>query len=217
MDPLPGQLHQKGCHGSNNPIKMRSSLSSLTLILFLFVAVIRAATDDSVVTIYAWPLSSQSPSPMATIALSRHASEPHANIQSYTAPSKFQSQDEVIRIGLYDPSTKAWTGTATSAKAFGAGATQKLALHIDDKGHVWNVAFSASVPVKTKLSKDKKEREKQKQEAEQARLAREKQPLEIEVVPPTPAPQPVLNKPVVLNLDGKVDEQPADERSFLQK
>ena len=40
----------------------------------------------------------------------------------------------------------------------------------------------------------------------------------VEVVPMVPGPRPVLNKPVVLNAEGKVDTQgQEDNRSFLQK
>jgi len=42
--------------------------------------------------------------------------------------------------------------------------------------------------------------------------------LEVEVVKMVVGPSPVLNRPVVLNAEGKVDTgTPEDQRSFLQK
>jgi hypothetical protein len=163
--------------------------------LFLLFATLVAAASPSTVTVYAWPLDAASPSPLASILLSpsQSTTELSATVKSFTPPS--QSNDALVRIGLFDPSTKAWSGVATSAKSLAADVKKKISLHTDTQGNVYHISFTAS-----------------------PKAAGEKQGVVVEIVPMTAGPEPLLNKPVVLNAEGKVDApNPEDNRSFLQK
>ena len=167
-------------------------LRVLSLLALLIINV--AAASPSVLTVYAWPLTAASPKPYAEIALPT-APDGVATIRSKKAVSA--TAGELVRIGLLD-SSKAWSGVATSANSFNAGVTQKIILHTDSDGQVTRVSFSSftAVPV----AKGEKSEE-----------------LVVEIAPIQPGPEPVLNKPVVLNAEGKLDKPEEDNRSFLQK
>jgi hypothetical protein len=149
------------------------------------------------VTVYAWPLSAPSPTSFATIVLEASQTPPIAEVKSVKLPSISSSKDDIVRVGLYDSATKQWTGTATAASSFAQGLGRKLTLHVDDNGEVYHAALSAyTLPGKSK----------------------KKDVLDVEVVRKTPGAEPILNRPVVLNADGKVPQpEQTDERSFLQK
>lgn len=174
---------------------------------------------DPVHTIYAWPLSSPSPVPIAEVHITPSPDSPVATLLKYTPPSVAQSDHELVRIGLFDRSTKAWTGTATSSLSFGPDFDRTITLHVASPTtpELTRVGFGAAkVPEPKKLTK--KERAQYKKEGKSTK----KQPkregeTKVEVVMPAPAPVPHLNKPVQLNLDGKVPVKEEDQKSFLQK
>jgi hypothetical protein len=164
-------------------------------LLFLLFASLVAAVSPSTVTVYAWPLDAASPSPLANILLSKSQStlELSATVKSFTPPSS--SKDGLVRVGLFDPSTKSWTGVATSSSSLAADLKKKIVLHTDKYGNVYHIGFSAS-----------------------AKAAGETEEVVIEVASMAEGPEPLLNKPVVLNAEGKVDTpNPEDNKSFLQK
>jgi hypothetical protein len=163
--------------------------------LFLLFATLVAAASPSTVTVYAWPLDAASPSPLASILISQSQSptDLSASVKSFTPPS--EAKDGLVRIGLLDPSTKAWSGVATSSKSLAADVKKKISLHTDRNGNVYHIGFSASP----------------KEDGE-------KEAVVVEVIPMSAGPEPLLNKPVVLNAEGKVDTpNPEDNKSFLQK
>jgi hypothetical protein len=183
---------------------MRSVTLAVDRLIIAFIAlffsipvVVAAEAVSSTVTVYAWPLAAPSPTSFATIALSASQAEPIAEVNSLHLPLIQPSTDEIVRIGLYDPATKQWRGTATAASSFAPGLARKLTLHIDGDGNAYHASLSAfELPEKSK----------------------KKDGLEVEVIPLRPGPQPLLNKPVVLNADGKVQQvEEKDQRSFLQK
>jgi hypothetical protein len=92
-------------------------------------------------------------------------------------------------------------------------------LHIDETtGRVWHVSLATSKvlpPVKEK-SKDKKKKAKT-DKAGAKKEALRKGETTVEVVTSWDSPQPILNKPVQLNMDGRAPEAPEDNKSFLQK
>jgi hypothetical protein len=141
------------------------------------------------VTVYAWPLSAKSPTALAQISYTDSSS---AHIDSYTAP-KAVTADEIVRVGLYDKSTKHWTGVATTAQSFEPGRSHKITLHVDAKKDVYHVGFSATAA----------------QDGAQTDAV-------VQVLEIAEGPQPVLNKPVVVSEDGKVPQK-EEEKSFLQK
>jgi hypothetical protein len=169
------------------------TLRLLSLLLFLVVAV--SAASPSTVTVYAWPLSASSPKRYAEIVLPSSAGGT-AEVRSKTIPKI--TDGELVRIGLLDGS-KAWSGVATSADSFKPGITQKISLHTDSDGQVTHIGFSSF-------------------KAAPAKEGAKSGDIVVEVVPIETGPQPVLNKPVVLNAEGKVDKPgQEDNRTFLQK
>jgi len=170
---------------------------ALIALLFSVPVVVAAETVASTVTVYAWPLSATSPTSFATIALSTSQTKTKAEVNSLQLPSIPPSTDEIVRIGLYDPSTKQWSGTATAASSFAPGLARKLTLHVDEDGNAYHAMLSAfELPGKSK----------------------KKDELQVEVIASRPGPQPLLNKPVVLNADGKVPQaEEKDQKTFLQK
>lgn len=183
---------------------MRSIMSAINCLIAVFIALffsvpVEAATEaaTSTVTVYAWPLAAPSPTSLATVVLSASQTKPIAEVNSFHLPSIPLSTDEIVRIGLYDPSTKQWRGTATAASSFTPGLARKLTLHVDGDGNTYHASLSAfELPGKSK----------------------KKDELQVEVIQPHPGPQPILNKPVVLNADGKVPQaEEKDQKTFLQK
>lgn len=164
------------------------------LIALAALFIISASAAASSITIYAWPLSASSPKPYAEVNLPVSSSEA-PTLKSKKAVAV--KDDELVRIGLLD-NNKAWSGVATSAASFKDGVTQKITLHTDSDGAVTHVSFKSfksAAAVKGAKSED----------------------LLVEVQPIQAGPEPVLNKPVVLNADGKLDKPQEDTRSFLQK
>ena len=169
-------------------------LRLLSLALALLIATASAASPASI-TVYAWPLSASSPKPFAEISL---PSTPDTGIVQVRSKKAVSATDgEIVRIGLLD-ANKAWSGVATSADSFKPGVTQKISLHTDGEGKVSHVSFSSF----------------NRAPAQKGAVAED---LLVEVVPVQAGPVPVLNKPVVLNAEGKLDKPEEDNRSFMQK
>ena len=79
----------------------------------------------------------------------------------------------------------------TSAASFSEQYHKKFVIHVDEKGEPFHVGFS------TRAKGNEKE-------------------IDVEVLKKNVGPKPVLNKPVVLNAEGKLGgEEP--EKTFLQK
>ena len=112
-------------------------------------------------------------------------------LTSYTPPTGSYSSDHLLRIGFTDPKSGAWRGIVTSAAGFSEKYSKKLVVHIDEKGEPFHVGFGTSA----------------------RRTAKE---VEVEIVKRGIGPRPVLNKPIVLNADGKIEEK-EPEKTFLQK
>lgn len=108
-------------------------------------------------------------------------------------------ENELVRIGVYDPVTKAWRGTVTSASSFDPSVNGRLRININEAGEVWGASWHASL---TKPLADS--------------VPAGQQTKQFDVVSMAPAPQPLLNRPVVVNPDGKVAE-PEPEKSMMQK
>ncbi|KAI9700725.1 MAG: hypothetical protein M1836_002094 [Candelina mexicana] len=152
---------------------------------------------DHSVKLYYWPPSKHLPSPFAQIRYSTAAQVSVVDKYSPPSPKSFSADDDIIRIGLYDPTTKAWSGIVTSTSGFKDGYQGAVRLHLDNKGKVWHVDFRA-LP---------SSREAHGQKGEQ---------LEVETVSATPGPRPHLNVPVVLDPEGKLPEEVV-EKPFWQK
>ncbi|KAG8632059.1 hypothetical protein KVT40_001199 [Elsinoe batatas] len=105
---------------------------------------------------------------------------------------------------------KAYTSILLPPSAFSSFRDRTLTLLVDRSGTPYHLSFS-SIPAVPPPSDDP---------AVEARRKRNPKPVEgsikVEVEQIKPGPGPVLNKPVVLNRDGRV-EGVEPEKSFLQK
>jgi hypothetical protein len=172
--------------------KMRSSII-ITLVVAFLSSLALSAKGEKTVDIFAWPLSASKSHTLAKISYTSS----NATIKSYSGP-KIPTGDEIVRIGFYHPSG-AWSGIATAAENFNPGKERTLLLNVNTAGDVYHVGFRvrdvASVGKKNVKAKDE---------------------LAVEVIKMAKGPTPVLNKPVVLNAEGKLDEK-EPEKTFLQK
>ncbi|KAF2205008.1 hypothetical protein GQ43DRAFT_344654, partial [Delitschia confertaspora ATCC 74209] len=83
----------------------------------------------------------------------------------------------------------------TSASTFTPSYKKKFLLHVDEKGEVYHIGLSTSARAQRSETEDE---------------------VEVEVVRRGAGPRPVLNKPVVLNREGRVEGKEV-EKTFLQK
>ena len=237
-------LSSKQRQSTNSP-KMRLNstpfLSVLALVAPISLSVAATPSSNHPQTIYAWPLTAPSPTALATLTYDPISLT--ASLKSYTPPkvpsadarsasswfstSSSQSASDgdatasLIRIGLYDPSTKRWTGTVTAVENFAVedGARPKLTLVVDGKGRVFSVAFGTeSVGDEEEVNgqADDKQKKQEPQRKKGAKDEKDGEEIRIELVRRTAGPKPVLNKPAVVDADGRVEGQ-VPEKSFVQK
>lgn len=131
------------------------------------------------------------PSPIPLAQIEYDADQSIGTLASYTPPTGSYSSDHLLRVGLSDAKSGSWRGIVTSAASFADKYHKKFIIHVDDKGVPFHVGFSTSA----------------KEVGDE---------VEIEIVRRTTGPKPVLNKPIVLNAEGKIDSK-EPEKTFLQK
>ncbi|KAF2828368.1 hypothetical protein CC86DRAFT_392685 [Ophiobolus disseminans] len=162
----------------------------LARLLLLPVAIASSVT----VYVSSVPVSSNSaviPSPIPLAQIEFDAEQSVGTLASYTPPTGSYASDHLLRVGLSDPKSGSWRGVVTSAASFADQYHKKFIIHVDEKGEAYHVGFGTSA----KGSSDD---------------------VEVEIVKRNPGPKPVLNKPIVLNAEGKIDSK-EPEKSFLQK
>ncbi|SLM38584.1 hypothetical protein LPUS_08851 [Lasallia pustulata] len=174
----------------------------VSLVLMSYLTVALSSQENTVqehsATIYAWPFSSAQPSKLADLTYDLYGRR--TVINHFTAPALSSSpENDLIRIGVYDPVTKAWRGTVTSASSFDSSVNGRLRININQAGEVWGASWHASM---TKAQADTP--------------AAGQQTKQFDLVLTAPPPQPLLNRPVVLNPDGKIAE-PEPEKTMFQK
>jgi len=171
--------------------------TALSLALTFLSSLALAAESDRTVDIFAWPLSATKSQSLARISYNSTT----ATLKSYTGPPSIPADDEIVRIGFYHTgSSDSWSGIATSASNFADGKDKKLQLLLNAEGEVYHVGFLA---LGSGLGTSSKGGSK-------------KDGMSVEVVPMKAGPVVHLNKPVVLNAEGKLDDK-EPEKSFLQK
>ncbi|EOA82886.1 hypothetical protein ACJQWK_04463 [Exserohilum turcicum] len=164
--------------------------------LFSRLLVLLPVAVASSVTLYVSPVPASadtaavtSPVPLAQIEYD--ADQSVGTLVSYTPPAGSYSPDRLLRVGLADAKSSSWHGIVTSAASFSEQYHKKFVIHVDDKGEPFHVGLSTAA----KGSGSE---------------------VEIEVLRKNTGPKPVLNKPIVLNAEGKVgSDEP--EKTFLQK
>ncbi|KAF2852866.1 hypothetical protein T440DRAFT_487883 [Plenodomus tracheiphilus IPT5] len=150
----------------------------------------------SSVTLYvsSVPVSSDAsivPSPIPLAQIEYDVDQSVGTLASYTPPTGSYSSNHLLRVGLSDSKLGSWRGIVTSAASFSEQYHKKFVIHIDEKGEPFHVGFGTS---------DKGSG----------------QEVDIEIVRKTAGPKPVLNKPIVLNAEGRLESK-EPEKSFLQK
>lgn len=187
---LASSRYQHHCIGtdSNRPHHRAKMLLSRLLLLPFAVA--------SSVTLYvsSVPASGDSaviPSPIPLAQIEYDADQPVGTLASFTPPTGSYASDHLLRVGLTDPKSGSWRGIVTSAASFSDQYHKKFIIHVDEKGEPFHIGFGTSA----KGSEDE---------------------VEVEIRKRNVGPKPVLNKPIVLNAEGKLDGK-EPEKTFLQK
>jgi hypothetical protein len=163
----------------------------LSKLLLLPLAVASSVT----VYVHSLPSSESShspiPSPIPLAQIDYDAETSVGTLSSYTPPTGSYSPDHLLRIGLEDKKSDHWHGVLTSAASFEQDYKKKFTIHVDEKGAPYHVGFSTS------------ERDAGDE-------------VEVEISKRVAGPKPFLNKPIVLNAEGKLEGK-EPEKSFLQK
>lgn len=163
----------------------------------LFLGLALAVESSQTLSVLVWPIDSPNPQQLAQITYGYPSL--NYSVKSYTSPSIPDSSD-IVRVGFFRSGKEdAWSGVATSAANFAPGRQPKLRLQLDARGQVYHVGFSAS-PLIGKTSGTSHPAE-----------------LKVELVEQQAGPLPHLNKPIVVDAEGKVDDGKEPEKSFLQK
>jgi hypothetical protein len=131
------------------------------------------------------------PSPIPLAQIEYDVDQSVGTLSSYTPPTGSYASDHLLRVGLSDPKSGSWRGIVTSAASFADQYHKKFIIHVDERGEAYHVGFGTSA----KGNGDE---------------------VEVEIVKRSPGPKPVLNKPIVLNAEGKLDSK-EPEKTFLQK
>ncbi|KAH6616656.1 hypothetical protein C7974DRAFT_416774 [Boeremia exigua] len=131
------------------------------------------------------------PSAIPLAQIEYDADQSVGTLASYTPPTGSYSDDHLLRVGLTDAKTGSWRGIVTSAASFADQYHKKFIVHVDEKGEPYHVGFGTS-----------------------AKGAGNE--VEVEIVKRNLGPKPVLNKPIVLNADGKLEAK-EPEKTLLQK
>jgi len=183
-------------------------LSQLLGLPVLFAACAVQALDNAGsrdFTVEAWPLSSAKSQPLAQISFD--STSKYTKVNTFTPPKQPLTAEELVRVGFHDSADSKWRGVVTSAASFDPQYQQKLHLHLDEDGKVWHIAISTipkPAPTKGQMVNGKRQ------------PAQEAPQLVVEILPNMPAPSPILNRPIVLNAQGKVEGK-EPEKSLLQK
>lgn len=189
-----------------------AAMMKASLLLLICILGLACAQQDELqkVTVFAWPMTDKSPQELAQISYNAKDIVPRPAISNYKVPDLpvvgGKVVRDLVRVGLFDSVTGAWRGVVTDASSFDTKYQQKIFLHLDPDDKPWHVSFTAYVkPSPTQKVK----RQGDAQDVVPQAVA--------EIIPANPAPTPHLNKPVVLNPAGKVEEAEGDQKTFLQK
>ncbi|KAF2678385.1 hypothetical protein K458DRAFT_394930 [Lentithecium fluviatile CBS 122367] len=133
------------------------------------------------------------PSPIPLAQIDYDADKSTGTVTSFTPPHGSYASDHLLRIGIHDSASGSWRGIVTSAASFADEYKKKFVVHVDEKGEVYHVGFGTS-----------------------AKADSSGVDVEVEVVRRGAGAKPVLNKPIVLNAEGKLADK-AEEKTFFQK
>lgn len=165
-------------------------------LLALCAASIAAASSELIdsTAVYIQAVGSSSISLLADVQY--NPSTLTAEIASYEAP-ELPADAELIRVGVYDKSTRSWTSSTsvTSIESFGKGYSPTIVLSLTLQGEVMGVALKSGMI-----------------DAGQTRDFGPK----VKIVKTAPGKNVELNRPVVLSKEGKLEPEVV-EKTFLQR
>ncbi|KAF2148224.1 hypothetical protein K461DRAFT_282644 [Myriangium duriaei CBS 260.36] len=185
--------------------------SFIPLLLLPFV---HATTSDppptlSTISVLLWPPSAPSPAPYVDISFAL----PNSAVQitkRHPLPS-IDASDEFVRLGFLRPDLvdaknpiTAWAGIAVSPEAVASDHNVTVELLVTRSGSLYHLGLKSE---KEPLPKVRKGQQAPVVEGWVRASIKQDQV----------GNKPVLNRPVVLNKEGKVDGEEVDNRSFLQK
>ncbi|KAF2086662.1 hypothetical protein K490DRAFT_66444 [Saccharata proteae CBS 121410] len=164
------------------------------LALLSLLALALAAPDTQTITIHQWPASAPASAREPLARVTYNPLNSTASLLFYYSPSRPGPASSLVRIGLKNPTPNTdWAGIATSAATLSSQYKKTLVLHADRAGNVFNVGLGATV----------------RREGENE--------VEVVVEKVKAGPKPVLNRPVVLDENGKLADAKEPEKTFLQK
>ncbi|RMZ71600.1 cyclin-dependent kinase regulator pho80 [Pyrenophora seminiperda CCB06] len=164
-------------------------LSKLLLLPFAVASSVTLYVSSVPASVSADTAIVASPIPLAQIEY--NADQSVGTLASYTPPTGSYSPEHLLRVGLTDSVSGPWRGVLTSAASFSDQYHKKFVIHVDEKGEPYHIGF-------------------------RTRVKGSEEEVEVEIVKKNDGPKPVLNKPIVLNADGKIDGKEV-EKTFLQK
>ena len=93
-------------------------------------------------TLYSWPLSAPSPTPIGTVSFA-----PRAHTGSFkSAGLQTIPSEELVRIGLYDTVTGSWSGSVAAPDLVASVESGvAITLRVDGSGNVWHVELAQDV------------------------------------------------------------------------
>ncbi|KAH7370561.1 cyclin-domain-containing protein [Rhexocercosporidium sp. MPI-PUGE-AT-0058] len=190
--------NKDGCNLTTfNPSTASMRFFAVALAMCAPVLAISSDLIDST-TVYIQSLTSKS-APRSLASIKFNPSTLSSEILSYEPPffEEENQSSKLLRVGVYDPATATWKSstTTTSVETFAKGYAPTIVLSLDAQGGVIGVSCKSSVI-----------------DAGQTRDFGPK----VKVVKMREGAKPVLNTPVVLNPEGKVEEAPT-EKTLLQK
>ncbi|MCJ1448811.1 MAG: hypothetical protein MMC23_009330 [Stictis urceolatum] len=153
------------------------------------------------------PAIDDSPSGTSQAPLLKKDLQPAYSIKSYTPPkSTAKGITPLLRIGLLSNKRLVGSTTLTSLEALSAPDAHLLKILLDNGGDIFGVSWHLHPLSEAGEVEEGKSRSNEKEKDKPSLL----------VVGPAREPRPVLNKPVVLNEQGKIEE-PEQPKTLLQK
>lgn len=184
---------------SGSPTRRKHASHEKPPIMLLSKLLLLPVAVASSVTIYMHSVPASSspqtaviPSPIPLAQIEYDADQPIGTITSYTPPHGSYSNDHLLRVGLHDASSGEWRGIVTSAASFAEEYKKHFVIFVDEKGAPFHIGLTTSG------------------------RGKDKEDIEVTILKRGAGMKPVLNKPVVLNADGKVGIK-EEEKTFFQK
>lgn len=188
-------------------------------ILFIILSFAILTLAQRSIDIYAWPVNAASPISTPYASISYTSTSPNGTLTNFNRDVSLPQDSTLVRLGYYTSAAKSaqsWSGIAVPASNFQSDTEKTLRLWVDGAENVYGLNFAGVVPAAPpKVPKGKKAKKDKKKKAEPVEQVKREE-LVVEVVRQVAGPKPVLNRPVVLNAEGKVEEK-TEEKGFFQK